>query len=759
MAIREVDQGKTIYIPGQKIEHLYLIIKGLVEVNFAGNSYSLHTGDVVGLCGMNDNEAFLEYKAATKCSLMEYAYDSKDASSLFGGNADSVKYFISSFFRQINVMLGYQKHLRDECTGLYEYLEGCNREYRNMCEKYQFGTEEAVSFQYVDVFASQKKIPEWLNGYYATLEQMMSIWDHNKTDMDFVCGFLCRAAKDMRDVADLCNEMQDYKRQICRTLLCEDGPDMFGKYNSAYYRLMKRQNPEKEAAATVKAGIKDMLMQLENQGYGEKEFFQQRKLEFERLVESCESHPAENEQDEERVRRCLAELSGSLDKILVYAGCSKEVDFAFRQNILKYKKLTNRSSTDEAVRILRHELTQDFYQVYAAALQQSIGQEEIPTLLKMFFNFGYVDEELAGQQNALYLYQMAEHLPTDPKKGVFSFYEWMQAIYRGDKEPSRNEFDMDYAEYLRDKKRNGKITQEEENQLLKNNSAKVMYELENVFPLVNKVTYGRISVFCPVFSEHDVLKPLDTALVSAEKIMKVMNAVRKIDYSVYYRQTLYSDPAAGIARELVDIEILPDFILTPNVGSRGVMWQEIEGKRRTTPARMMCSVFLVEDLTMTLVRLTAEYRWEMCKRVQGGRWNDVSDPSLTSEYFDYVQFYRKNSELSANAKEKIKNDILKARNSFKEMFVRDYLLWILYESGGSPRLNKVARNILFTYCPFGKGIREKLGINPMYKDIMERYDTRMGQKKHRMENLCQKLKVQGKSVPEAIEKQREYLEM
>ena len=759
MAIREVDQGKIIYVPGQKIEHLYLIIKGLVEVNFAGNSYSLHTGDVVGLCGMNDNEAFLEYKAATKCSLMEYAYDSKNASGLFGGNTDSVKYFISSFFRQINAMLGQQKHLKVECTGLYEYLEGCNREYRSMCEKFQFGTEEAVSFQYIDVFASQKKIPGWLNGYYATLEQMMSIWDHNKTDMDFVCGFLCRAAKDMRDVADLCNEMLDYKKQICRTLLCEDGPDMFGKYTSAYYRLMKRQNPEKEAAAAVKTGIKDMLMQLENQGYGEKEFFRQRKLEFERLVESCESHPAENEQDEERVGRQLAELSGSMDKILAYAGCSKEVDFAFRQNILKYKKLTNRSSTDESVRIIRHELTQDFYQVYVSALQQSIGQEEIPTLLKMFFNFGYVDEELAGQQNALYLYQMAEHLPTDPKVGVFSFYEWMQAIYRGDKEPSRNEFDMDYAEYLRDKKRNGKITQEEETELLKNNSAKVMYELENVFPLVNKVTYGRISVFCPVFSEHDVLKPLDTALVSAEKIMKVMNAIRKIDYSVYYRQTLYSDPAAGIARELVDVEILPDFILTPNVGSRGVMWQEIEGKRRTTPARMMCSVFLVEDLTMTLVRLTAEYRWEMCKRVQGGRWNDVSDPSLTSEYFDYVQFYRKNSELSANAKEKLKNDILKARNSFKEMFVRDYLQWILYESNGAPRLNKVARNILFTYCPFGKGIREKLGINPMYKDIMERYDTRMGQKKHRMENLCQKLKAQGKSVPEAIEKQREYLEM
>lgn len=759
MTIKELDQGKVIYAPGQKMDCLYLVMKGFVEAGFSGESHILHTGDVIGLCGIDAGEAFLEYKAAGKCTLAAYPFDKNNPASLFGGNTDTVKYFLSSLFRQINGLLGQQRHLKEECAALYEYLENCGKEYLELCEKYQLTPEELAGVQESVPFSSRLSIPAWISGYYATLEQMMTIWDHNKTDMDFVCGFLSRAAKDMRDIAELCKEMWAYKREICRSLMRENGPDMFGMYASAYYRLMKCQNPEKDAAAVLKASMKDMLMQLESQQCVESEFLGRRKTEFERLIESCESRPAESGQDEETIRKQLKELSGSLDKILACAGCGKEVDFTLKQNILKYKKLTNRSATEEPIRILRRELTEAFYQIYIAAFQNCAQQEEIPTVMKMFFNFGYMDEELAGQQNALYLYRIAEHLPTDPKSGIYSFYEWLMAIYRGEKEPGRNEFDMDYAEYLRDKKRNGKISQEEEVQLLQNNSAKVMYELENVFPLVNKMTYGRISVFCPIFSEHDVLKPLDTALVSAEKIVKVLGAIRKIDYSAYYRQAIYAEPAAGIAREIVDVEILPDIILTPNVGSRGVMWQEIEGKRRTTPARMMCSVFLVEDLTMTLVRLTAEFRWEMCKRVQGGRWNDVSDPSLTSEYFDYVQFYKKNSELSAAAKEKIKSDILKARNSFKEMFVRDYLLWILFESNGAPRLNKVARNILFNYCPFGKTIREKLAINPMYKDIIERYDTRMGQKKHRMENLCQKLKAQGKSIPEAIERQREYLEM
>ena len=188
------------------------------------------------------------------------------------------------------------------------------------------------------------------------------------------------------------------------------------------------------------------------------------------------------------------------------------------------------------------------------------------------------------------------------------------------------------------------------------------------------------------------------------------------------------------------------------------MWQEIEGRKRTTPSRMMVSVFQMEDLTNILVRLTGDFRWEMCKRIQGARWNDISDPSLTSEYFDYIQFYKKNRDLSADAKDKVKLSMQKAKNSFKEMFIRDYEAWILYEGSGSPRLNKVSRGILFSYCPFAKEIRDKLKTNPLYKDMMDRYDIKLNQKIHHFNNLFQKLKNMGADVPKEIQGQRNYLD-
>ena len=165
---------------------------------------------------------------------------------------------------------------------------------------------------------------------------------------------------------------------------------------------------------------------------------------------------------------------------------------------------------------------------------------------------------------------------------------------------------------------------------------------------------------------------------------------------------------------------------------------------------MALSIFHAEDLLGTVIRLTGDFRWELCKRIQGARWNDVSDHSLTSDYFDYVQFYRKNRDLSAEIKEKIKSSLQRAKNSFKEMFIRDYTLWVLYEGNGSPRLNKVARQILYTYCPFDQVLAAKIKANPIYAEIIDRSNIKKAQRLHRLETLEKKIVASGQKVPDTL---------
>ena len=50
MTTKEFLQGQRILESGQKIDTLYLIMRGVVSAAYPEGSYSLHSGDVVGLC-------------------------------------------------------------------------------------------------------------------------------------------------------------------------------------------------------------------------------------------------------------------------------------------------------------------------------------------------------------------------------------------------------------------------------------------------------------------------------------------------------------------------------------------------------------------------------------------------------------------------------------------------------------------------------------------------------------------------------------
>ena len=343
---------------------------------------------------------------------------------------------------------------------------------------------------------------------------------------------------------------------------------------------------------------------------------------------------------------------------------------------------------------------------------KSIKEPQIPTIIKMFLDFGYVDAALAGHENADYLYSIADSFKGDPDNGVYTFREWLTAIYQGKRPPSRDEFDMDYAAHMQELRLTHKIDAAEEARRLKDNEAKALFELEKIFPTVNKLTYGRISIFCPLFADHNVQRALETSMVTPELLKQTFDGIRAIDFSAYYRETIYSNPGQGIEKETIHVEILPEVILMPNVGTRGMMWQEIEGRVRATPSRMFIPLFLLDDLRNLITRLTGEFRWEMCKRIQGVRWQDMSDPSLTSEYCDYLQFYRSNRDLSADVKASVKSELTRARNNYKAVFVSNYSEWLMFEANGSPRLNRHARRMLMAYCPFSAEIREKLTLNP-----------------------------------------------
>jgi hypothetical protein len=294
--------------------------------------------------------------------------------------------------------------------------------------------------------------------------------------------------------------------------------------------------------------------------------------------------------------------------------------------------------------------------------------------------------------------------------------------------------------------------------LINNPGKRLEFEIHNLFTLGNRMTFGRISTFVPVFDLQNVIRPLDMAYVTASKVNEYYANIRSIDYSVFCRQAVYSNPEIGITQFYYDDDITPYMILMPNMGSRASLWQEIEGKNRRTKARMLISILNTENTDDIMLKLFGEYRWELCKTVQGVHWNDVTDPSLTSVYCDYLQFFKKNSSLSSEHKEKLRTDLKKFNNNYKNVFVADYLYYIKYESQGSPRLNKVAREMLFTYCPFSKEIREKLADNPQYTELFNRYNAHAANQLKPLTNILHRLKKEELEPPKELLSQIEHVQ-
>ena len=260
------------------------------------------------------------------------------------------------------------------------------------------------------------------------------------------------------------------------------------------------------------------------------------------------------------------------------------------------------------------------------------------------------------------------------------------------------------------------------------------------------MTYGKITTFCPVLNEDDFINSVEKLALTSEKLEVAINKIRDIDYSIFYREVLFRDAAHGVNQEPIMKEVLPDVILMPVVGSRGAMWQETANVKTDTSARFLFPIFMTGDLDEQMAENMGRYRWEICRKIQGVYWNDIREKSLTAEYCDYLQFYRKNNNLSVEAKEKVKLALSRSRNNYREVFAKEYQNWLKFESKGSFRLNKVARDILIQYCPFAKDIRQSLKTNPVFESAFNKLEINNQKKVQRITAFHDKYVAAGGTV-------------
>jgi len=760
MASKRIPAGETFIQAGQALDCFWYITEGSMQAQFPGNFITLEKGDIIGICDFNQESHFISYQALTDCSVIPYGSPAVlFRTKFFEEHPDNRTRFAITMNRFVRKLMDKYTITWKSCKELYEFLLSSYDSYRKICEELHIVIKDLPGIDSLEPMEKSFLPNVWQSAYYIGLHNifldkaLVPILQKNQ----FVPGYLYHAYDDIHALFEKFEALFDYSEDISHVLLNEDRLDLFDLYTGIYYRI-GMQNPK---STEISSAIGTICSHVEKQPGISSQLAGIRIQEYRNQMETMKKlmeHPAisDVQADFHKDYSLPAKLTDSVSIILEYADCSPELSSNFKNALASYKQLPDKNAATPEVMRLRNILADQFYQIYSAALQVSLTDNNIPPILKMFFNFGYVDAEICGMDNACYLYQNAQHFAGSPEHGIYTVHEWLKAIYDGKKEPCINELDVDFERHIQNLKAEGSINAETANRMLNDNAQKVMFELSNMFPRASRITSGKPAIFSPILSEHQFIRQPEDVLLYPEQIVKVIDSIRAADYTVFVRKSLTVLSHKENIHDFFNVEILPDIILMPVVGMRGAMWQEIVGRNRMTAARMMLPVFQLENLEKVIIRMIGEYRWEMCKRVQGARWNDVTDPSLTSLYYDFLQFYRKNSELSPSAKEKIRSGLQKCKSNFKEYFLSDYMTYILYESKGSPHLVKSARAILFGQCPFSAPIRQTLSANPIYQDLLEAHGRNVAERCKKLDNMSKKLAARGMKIPESLEKEIEF---
>lgn len=442
------------------------------------------------------------------------------------------------------------------------------------------------------------------------------------------------------------------------------------------------------------------------------------------------------------------ELVNSTERILEFSGISKDHYDLFMYSLNEFRELKDKLLDDEHIHSLRENITSVFFEVYEAVFKRVYNEKNQDKLYQMFLKYAYMDEKLLSPKNLCTLYRINEE--DEEQDSVFNMMNWLQLIYSKQKNPSVNDFSQDYFDVFRELQKQGKVKASDKAEYENNIDKRLNFEINNMFKHNHRLCNRNTRLYLPILYDEVIVRDLDKALVTSEKVNSAIRKILEIDFSAFHREISYFNMEKGIEKEIIMQSVRPDIILMPAYGTNAIMWQEISGRVRNTPGRFLIPIFTEINIDSMLKNLIGEFRWELCKTMMGVSWNDISVKSLTSEYMDYLQFFKRNKDLSEESKEKLKLQIRKHRNNYKQVFVSDYVDWLNYESNGTTRLNKCAREILIKYCPFSKEIREKLLNNPNFAPAINIFNAQRAKQVKDLERRYTKYTQRGIALEEEM---------
>ena len=753
-AVNEIPAGTAIYKEKEEVQSVALILKGRVLVQKEGVRAVVGSGHFLGINDLYSDQYGATYIAIESVKIFPLNITRPERiENIFALNPEYGSLMIISLSKYIRDVKNVYIYLSGAMNGLYQLMKYGYDTYKQLGQRGGYSVEEMEEMNVAEEIQKAPLLDLKKAQYYSVcvglpIEAQKNFYSNNTICLYHVEDQAELVNRLMAECAGLASNI----RKMVKYVFEGRGDDLLSRIGRMAVNLKNSgQRAESAQLTDIAEQLIEDLLNLEEtlpkKAAVTLKIDKEELQNFQKAMISGEgAQPVNQEESQKRVEK----LRNSLQQILGYAGLEIEEAKAYAALVKRFDELSDKAAADDGSRKLRKELTKDFYKIYKLAFLRSYKEGSCPLAVDLFLRYGLLDEKLLTKEQLTELVSLEHTDFAQEPCNVYDMKQWLTLIYEEKKMPSKSEFDLDYEENIRTLRKNNEITEAEAEKMLKDPLKKLDYEIDNMFTYNNRIVSGQISTFVPFLYAGSFIGKVHQSLLTAELINAAVKRIENIDYSAFARELIFHDPKGKIAKEYYIKKVYPDIILMPVSGSGGSMWQELSGRRRDSKGRFLLPIFSQGTLDDILIKLVGRFRWEVCRTEQGANWNNIKYKSLTSEFMDYIQFYRKNRELSEDRKEKLKAQILKARNNTREVFVMDYETWLKNESQGAIRLNKISREIFAMYCPFRKEIRDSVQNQPIFADAMARYNREKIAKVKELELRHRAIQKEGYELPHML---------
>jgi len=445
----------------------------------------------------------------------------------------------------------------------------------------------------------------------------------------------------------------------------------------------------------------------------------------------------------------------SINQIFEFAVIDKEFQNRMLKLLNDFKNMRDPFDTESEGRKIRRQISKLYWDLYKQVFLRSKKEQNMPRPVRMMLLFGFLDDELMEESQMNELSEILAVRDKAREHPIYLEHEFLTKIYSGEEEPSITEMGQDYKAYLRELEKQstskkGAAPEPEVDENIK----KTIFEIDQRLTSTAAVCSGSTATAFPILNSWAVKSSLKSLFVTRSQVEKIINELREIDFSVFYRETVLK--LGDDAREIIMEEVVPNFIFLPVYGTKALLWQDLSGIDKRTKGRIVIPALFMGDLKRGIAHSFACFRWELNRSIKGGMWADPIEGGITGEYFDYVNTYKKNSKLSEEIKTKISIKF-KSLRTYRDRFADDYLQWLFFEKDGIMKLNILVRQMFFKGIPFPREIRDKLEPMPVFSQDAYRFKNIY---KKTMEGYMRKFKKyqdESGNYPPEIQKFLEFL--